>query len=47
MARRAVPKLFWALPKSEFGEHAWNHESSLKQQMKKIMILSVILAASF
>jgi len=47
MAKRAVPKLFWARPKSEFGEHAWNHDSSLKQLMKKIMIVSVILAVSF
>jgi len=47
MAGRAVPKHFWALPKSEFGEHAWNHDSSLKQLMKEIMIVSVISAASF
>jgi len=24
MARSVVPKLFWARPKSEFGEHASN-----------------------
>jgi len=35
MARAAVPKLFWALPKPEFGEHASNNDSILKQRIKK------------
>ena len=35
MARSAVPKLFWALPKSEFGEKASHNDPSLKHIMKK------------
>jgi len=35
MAISAVRSLFWALPKSEFGEHASNNNPSLKQFMKK------------
>jgi len=35
MARSAVPKLSWALPKTEFGEHASNNNPSLKQLVKK------------
>jgi len=46
MARSAVPKLFWALPKSEFGENASHNDPSLKHIMKKMMIISVILAVS-
>jgi len=46
MARSAVPKLFWALPKSEFGENASHNDRSLKHIMKKIMIELVILAVS-
>jgi len=34
MARAAVPKLFWAFPKPEFGEHASN-DPILKQRVKK------------
>jgi len=29
----AVPKLFWALPKPEFGEHASNNDPSPKQRI--------------
>ena len=46
MARSEVPKLFWALPKSEFGENASRNDPSLKYIMKKIMIVSVVLAVS-
>ena len=35
MARLAVPRLSWALPKSEFGEHISNNNPSLKQLVKK------------
>jgi len=35
MARSSVPRLSWALPKSEFGEHASNNNPSLKQLVKK------------
>jgi len=35
MARAAVPKLFWAFPKPEFGEHASNNDPILKQSIKK------------
>jgi len=31
----AIPKLFWALPKPEFGEHASNNDPILKQRVKK------------
>jgi len=34
MARAAVPKLFRAFPKPEFGEHASNNDPSLKQRLK-------------
>jgi len=47
MARSAVPKLFWALSRSEFGENASHNDSSLKHILKKIMIVSVILAVSY
>jgi len=47
MARSEVPKLFWALPKSEFGENASHNDPSLKHiTKKKLMIVSVILAVS-
>jgi len=46
MARSAVPKLSGALPKSEFGEKASHNDPSLKHIMKKIMVVSVILAVS-
>jgi len=45
MARSAVPKLFWALPKFEFGENSSHNDPSLKHIIKK-MIVSVILAVS-
>jgi len=35
MARSVVPKLFWALPNSVFGEHTTNNNPRLKQLMKK------------
>jgi len=35
MAREAVPKLFWAFRKPEFGEHASNNDPILKRRMKK------------
>jgi len=35
MARAAVPKLFWAFPKPEFGEPASNNDPILKQRIKK------------
>jgi len=41
MSGSAVPKLFERY-QSEFGEHASNNDPSLKQLMKKIMIVSVI-----
>jgi len=44
-ARSAVAKLFWALPKPEFGEHASNNDSNLKQLMKKIMIVLMIFGS--
>ena len=31
----AIPELFWALPKSAFGEHASNNNPNLKQLTKK------------
>jgi len=34
MAKSAVPKLFWALPKSEFGENASHNDPSLKHYGK-------------
>jgi len=46
MARSAVRKLFWALPKSEFGENASYNDPSLTHIVKKIIIVSVILAVS-
>jgi len=44
----AVPKLFWALPKSAFGENASNNNPSLKQLLKtrKEKIVSGFWAAA-
>jgi len=35
MARAAVPKLFWALPKPKFVEQASNYDPILKKRIKK------------
>jgi len=38
MVKSAVPKLFRARPKYEFGEHASNNNASLKQRMEKMIV---------
>jgi len=48
MARSALPKLFWARPKSEFGEHAsnnvWNNNDCMSDFGSKLLISFLMLA---